>query len=151
MSTMNAQAKSGPAHELQRAMAMLVVVIVVLTALAGIPGLTTADDAGLQDQLGHVRSAIERYTLDHDGAPPGLASWDDLVRQLTETTNARGEEGDDFGPYLQPEQLEGSGRCVEELPARPTGDSTWLWCPTEQRLALNRAGRASDGTAYYEY
>lgn len=141
----------GISHELRRAVAMLVVVIVVLTALAGIPGPRSAEDEELGERVGQLRTAIEHYARDHAGAVPGRASWSEFVRQLTTPTDADGRPGGELGPYVTIDLLRGGGRLVDDVPDAATGDCTWLWCPDEARLVVNRAGRASDGASHLAY
>lgn len=90
----------------------LIEVLMVVTALAIIAGVvvpqvtTVMDDARNAAVLKDLREftfAIERYRMDHNGAPPDLIQDETLI-QLLQTTDADGNVGNGpqygYGPYL---------------------------------------------------
>lgn len=135
-------------REMRRAVTLLVVVIVVLTALAGVPGAAPEVDDGLAARCAEVQEAVERYRRDHDGRAPGQASWSEFVRQLTTPTDADGRPGDAFGPYLSIDRLRGGGRLAGAALDAPDAECTWLWCPDDGRLAPNLAADAPTSAGY---
>ncbi|MEN6663767.1 MAG: prepilin-type N-terminal cleavage/methylation domain-containing protein [Phycisphaerae bacterium] len=78
---------------------LIVVVILGIIAAVAIPQIFGVDDMGklstLKMNLSAVRGQIELYHLHH-----GMTLPSDLVRQLTSRTDAQGNAGDQFGPYL---------------------------------------------------
>ncbi len=81
----------------------VLIVVIVLGILAAIvvPQFSSASDdanlAALKTNLQTIRAQIELYKLQHNGNYPTLAKFED---QMTAGTNAAGNAGTDFGPYL---------------------------------------------------
>ena len=86
---------------------LLVVLILGVLAAMVIPqfsGATTeAKLSSLRSSLQRVRGQIVYYKFQHNDLPPasGGETGADFVRRLTTQTDANGDAGSDFGPYLQ--------------------------------------------------
>ena len=85
-----------------------IVVAVVLSILAVVvPHISRASveptTSTLASDLLGVRAKIELYKLHHNGQLPAAKGETpaDFLRRMTAQTNANGDPGLDFGPYLQ--------------------------------------------------
>ena len=82
----------------------LLIVVIILGILAAVvipqfsDASTDAQFSSLQTNLRTIRGQIELYRLQHNGNYPVLASF---TAQMTAGTDAAGNAGTDFGPYLQ--------------------------------------------------
>ena len=87
----------------------ILVVVVLLGILAAIvvPHFTGAGNetrtSALLTDLRRVRSQIEYYKFQHNEQLPAATgeTADDFLRRMTTKTDADGNVGTDFGPYLQ--------------------------------------------------
>jgi len=140
----------------------LIEVLMVVTALAIIAGVvvpqvtTVIDDAknsAMLKDLREVTMAIERYRMDHTGAPPDLIQNDTLV-QLVQRTDADGNVGNGaqntFGPYL-PEisknPLNGVSRVFRVSSAPPSSLSSrvgWVYHPSSGQIWAGLYGEMVD-------
>jgi general secretion pathway protein G len=103
----------------------LLIVVIILAILAAIVvpqfGASTADanNAAVLTNVATIRSAIELYRAQHNGAYPAATTF---VAQMTQTTNAAGTTGCTintvgcFGPYIR----------GTTLPADPTNATATL-------------------------
>jgi len=85
---------------------LIVVIILGILAAIIIPQFTEASNearfSAVVSDLQTVRSQIELYKIQHlDQLPVGAN--EDLWAQLTTATDAQGNAGGDFGPYMQTE------------------------------------------------
>ena len=86
---------------------LIIVIIIGTLAAIVIPHFSGASTkarlANLGDSLDKVRGQIEYYKFQHDNLLPALSgeTGADFVRRMTTQTNAAGDTGSDFGPYLQ--------------------------------------------------
>jgi type II secretory pathway pseudopilin PulG len=93
----------------------LVVVVMIIGTIAAMAvprvagGAKGASRSALRANLAVLRSAIDKYALDHDDRTPDInhagipdTSGPQFVRRLTETTSVSGKPtaGAPFGPYL---------------------------------------------------
>jgi len=151
-----------PRLDARRPMLVLGLVVVVLTAVAGLPGapepagtLGEQDAVALHGQLlvdlPLIREAIGLYRAQHDGHIPGQDDWETFVDQLCSRTDVDGAPGLGHGPYLDPSHLLGSGRVVDVLPLAAEGGEDWVWCPSSLSLRVNRPGEGPDGIRWYDY
>ena len=107
---------------------LIVVVILGILAAIVIPQFTSASEdakaSSLQSQLQTIRSQLEIYQVQHNGGYPDLLAngWD----QMTGTTNAEGNAGDDYGPYLQqpPRNSFTGSSTVADAAGAEVG---WVW------------------------
>jgi general secretion pathway protein G len=122
-------------YRIRRAAFTLVEVMMVITALAIIAGVvvpqvtTIIDDAKNSAMLRDLREmtgAIERYRMEHNGAPPDLIQSQTLI-QLVSKTDVDGNLGSGpefiFGPYLEkipPNQLNNVRRVFRVNTAPPS-------------------------------
>lgn len=98
----------------------LLIVISVLGILAAIvvPMYSDANQktrtSALQSDLYKVRGLIEVYKSQHNDQPPASAgdSSADFERRMTSTTDINGDEGLDYGPY------------INKLPKNPYNEKT---------------------------
>ncbi len=148
--------------DVRRPMLVLGLVVLVLTALAGLPGRPvpagTLDEtsaaalhARLLVDLPRIREAIGLYSLQHEGRPPGSDDWRLFVDQLCSRTDVQGAPGRGLGPDLDPAAVSGSGRRVETVPDTAEGGEDWLWCPRTTTLRVNRPGQGPTGVPWFDY
>jgi len=80
---------------------LLSILAVVVPHISG-AAVGTGTSALATDLLG-VRSKIELFKLHHDGRLPAATGETpaDFLRRMTTQTDANGDSGSDFGPYLQ--------------------------------------------------
>jgi general secretion pathway protein G len=127
---------------------IVLAILAVITAIA-IPRFTRgaegADDVGVQGDLSVLRNALEFYKLDH-GAYPVLAS---ISTQLTGQTDAAGDAGTDFGPYLVsvPKLKVGANKGLNAIGAAATAPPTvevatvgWQYHATTGSIYANATG-----------
>src|SRR5262249_11575510 len=81
---------------------LIVVVILGILAAIVIPQFTSASEtakaSSVVSQLQTIRSQLELYQINHNGAYPTLAQ---MWGNLTTTTDITGPAGTTYGPYLQ--------------------------------------------------
>jgi prepilin-type N-terminal cleavage/methylation domain-containing protein len=84
------------------AVAVLLSILAVVVPHISRAGVETGTSALATDLLG-VRSKIELYKLHHNGRLPAATGETpaDFLRRMTTQTDANGDSGSDFGPYLQ--------------------------------------------------
>ncbi len=84
---------------------LIVVIILGILAAIVIPQFTEASNEGRQSRvlsdLQTLRSQIELYKIQHKDALPPSASSAEFWTALTTRTDADGNAGGDFGPYVQ--------------------------------------------------
>ena len=90
---------------------VVVVVIIAIIAAIAIPkmsrGSAGAADAALSQDLSTIRSALELYQTEHNGAYPSTTSATTFLNQLTQYTDANGnaQSAKDtthiYGPYIK--------------------------------------------------
>lgn len=112
----------------------LLVLIVLLSVLAVVvPHISGANNetrsSALVDDLLKVRSKIELYRFHHGGQLPasGGETAADFLRRMTKKTDAKGDPGGEFGPYML------------GLPVNPFNDSGMV------RIDGDAAGANTDG------
>jgi len=104
---------------------ILAVIVAPYISGAGVESRTTA----LATDLRRVRSQIELYKFHHNDQLPAATDENpaDFLRRMTTQTDANGDPGVDFGPYLQ------------SLPVNPFNDLATV------RIDGAAAGANSDG------
>jgi general secretion pathway protein G len=112
---------------------LVVVVLLGILAAVVVPRISRAGGetrtSALVTDLRRVRSSIELYKFHHNDQLPAATGEEpaDLVRRMTTQTDADGNPGVDFGPYMQ------------SLPANPFNDLATV------RIDGDAAGAGSDG------
>lgn len=140
----------------------LIIVVAVLGIMAAIvvpqfqSNSVQAKGAVGKDSLRILQSAIELYTAQHGGVPPGYENDDPQVNPTNSTFN---------------EQLITSGRYLMKMPKNPFNDHKnimmignndtfpqnpvdgygWIYQPATKTIRLNWPGVDSDGIAYFDY
>ena len=144
-------------------------VLAILVGLAGVtlPRMKQAEESQqlreLDVRLETVRTAIEAYREEHDGAWPGtkdgVAEDESFSSQLTETTDGNGiiDPNGSYGPYLEtvlPTNPLNGLTAVHVVRGRremqPDGRSGWLFDLETGRFAANSAGFDDDGAAHVD-
>jgi general secretion pathway protein G len=135
----------------------LMVVVMILGILGAIaaPHLRSpvrdCKEAALLFNLTEVRTAIERYRIQHDASWPVV-----FATQLTIATQASGLPGPGRGPYLRhgfpvnPVNESGLVKEVVTMPASPDGSSGWLLAISNHEFRANVAGTAPSGKAWFD-
>ncbi len=85
----------------------LLIVVVLLSVLAVVvPHISGAGEetrsSALVTELLNVRSKIQLYKYQHDDQFPAVTGETpaDFLRRMTEKTTAKGDAGNEFGPYV---------------------------------------------------
>jgi len=156
----------------------LIIVAAILGIMAAI-AVTTFQSYTLQakaavakDSLRMLRNAIELYTAQHDGVPPGLAggtvtSFESLELQMKYTTDIGGQSGGTttkggqflFGPFLSEMPKNPFNDKIaflmignnESFPESATGDYGWVYQPATKNIRLDWPGTDKDGIRYFNY
>ncbi len=135
----------------------IVVAIVGLLAAVAIPQFTCNREDGraqlMLARLAVLRTAIDSYASEH-GSFPGPDAMT-AANQLLRRTNKEGKVGatDDFsfGPYLSdgalptnPYTNSSSLLIVDRMPALPSGEKAWMYCPKTGQIRGNATGTSSE-------
>ncbi len=157
----------------------LMIVVAVLGILAAIvvpqfqSYTTQAKEASAKSDLRTLRSAIELYTVQHNGVPPGYPNGDVtaapveqiFIWQLTMASNKSGQTanpgtaGFGLGPYVKafpknPFNNLGLVKMVgnsEGFPASATGDFGYIYQPATVTVRLDWPETDKGGINYYDY
>ena len=135
----------------------LLLVVTILGILGGIAAphlrepVRDCKEAALLFNLTEVRTAVERYRVQHDASWPVV-----FASQLIIETRPSGVPGPGFGPYLRhgfpinPVNESASVREVVTMPAQPDGTSGWLLSLSNHEFRANVAGLAPSGKAWFD-
>ena len=142
----------------------LVIVVTILGIIAAIAvprmsrGAKGAADSKLKADLAVMRSAINMYAAEHDGAFPTAAAF---VAQMTTYsdlqggTNATKTTSYPFGPYLEgiPAIRIGAQAGSNGVAAADASGVAWIYNETTGTITANVAGSMVDdnGVAYNTY
>jgi len=157
----------------------ILIVVAILGILAAIAlstlqgHITEARESAAKDNLRILRNAIELYTAQHNGVPPGYPNgdtsaypyWMIFFGQMLEATNASGQFADvgtpgyPLGPYLSEVPINPFTNNYamaiildnEEFPAEPPDIFGWIYKPETKELRLGGAGTDKKGVRYYDY
>ncbi len=157
----------------------LMIVVAVLGILAAIvvpqfqSHATQAKESAAKSDLRTLRSAIELYTVQHNGIPPGYPNGDvtaqpsdqTFIQQLCWSSNQSGQTsqqpaaGFGLGPYIRsfPENPFNNASSVkmvgnsEEIPANATGNLGYIYQPAIKTIKLDWPGTDNAGIRYYDY
>ena len=116
----------------------LVIVVVILGIIGAIAvprmsrGAAGASDSGLVSDLAVMRSAIELYAAEHNGAYPALATFEAQLTTYTDdagNTNGSKTPVFQYGPYLRavPTLKVGSKKGQNDLGGTAGGTEAWLY------------------------
>jgi prepilin-type N-terminal cleavage/methylation domain-containing protein len=154
----------------------LMIVVAVLGILAAIvvpqfqSHTTDAKASAAKANLRTLRGAIELYTAQHSGVPPGyladqlVPSWL-LPLQLIFYTDGEGNAAGTkslvfrYGPYLKripknPFNDETTIRMLadaEPFPGSADGSFAWIYKPATKRIRMDWPGTDKSGVSYYDY
>jgi general secretion pathway protein G len=140
----------------------LIIVVAILGIMAAIvvpqfqTNSTQAKGAVAKDSLRILRSAIELYTAQHSGVPPGYEEDDP---QITPTNATFVEQLVSSGKYLmkmpknpfndlQNIMIVGNSQT---FPSSPVDGYGWIYQPATKTIKLSWPGVDSDGIAYYNF
>ena len=141
---------------------LIVVVILGILAATVLPQFTSAGndakESALVQDLQTLRSQIELYKFQHNGAFPGSQNGVIFEDAMLTSTDADGTSGPigtkPYGPFfigqVPPNPFTGARgvRVVPDVPAAVPDDSTddgWIYNPQTGRLKANSTGLAADG------
>ena len=140
----------------------LIIIVAILGIMAAIvvPQFTLssmeAKGAVAKDSLRILRSAIELYTAQHGGIPPGYKDDDP---QVTPTYAIFNEQLVASGNYLKKmpknpfndlQNIAMIGNS-ETFPANPVAGCGWVFQPATKTIRLSWPGSDADGIAYFNY
>lgn len=155
---------------------MIVVAILGILAAIALPHfqghIQQAKEAAAKDNLRTLREAIERYTVDHGGVPPGyingaIGPRGTFLIQLAYCTNMNGQyinskvsqDSYIYGPYLSDFPRNPFNNSITvldfpddvDIPENATGENGWIYKAQDKEIRLDWAGTDSEGIAYYSY
>lgn len=142
---------------------LIVVIILGILAAVVVPSFNStsaeAKEAALVADLNAVRQAISLYRVQHDEVYPGQTDWNELVAQLTETSDQDGNTGaGPYGPYLRTAfpankvSLIAAGKIQNDMDSGPSQVDTYGYAydPISGELRANLTGNAPSGIAYWD-
>jgi type II secretory pathway pseudopilin PulG len=140
--------------------------LVIIAALLGIMAAiivpqfqsqsSQAKKAVAKDHLRILRSAIELYTAQHRGIPPGYENDNPLnspsssvflTQMMISGSYIRKMPANPFN-NLENIMMVGNN---ESLPQNPVDGYGWVYQPATKNIRLNWAGTDSDGLRYFDY
>jgi len=140
--------------------------LIILAAILGIMAAvvvpffqsqsTQAKEAVARDHLRILRSAVELYTVQHRGIPPGYEG-DNPINTPSNTVFLT--QMLDSGDYLKkmpvnPFNSKDNIRMVgnsESFPESPVEGYGWIYQPATMTIRLSWSGTDSDGIRYFDY
>lgn len=140
----------------------LMIVVAVLGILAAIVvpqfqnNTTEAKAAVAKNNLRILRSAIELYTAQHSGVPPGYpdnnpanppAASSFKYQMIEKKSYLKQMPGNPFNELTTIKMIENS----QLMPAEATGDVGWIYKPKTKQIRLDWPGTDSTGLEYYRY
>lgn len=143
----------------------LVIVIVILGVIGAIAiprmsrGASGASESGAVSDLAILRSAIELYAAEHNGAFPALAKFENqltLYSDIDGNTNATKTSTYMYGPYLRavPTQKAGPERGSNTVTGtQATAGAGWWYTESSGDVRINAAAtdKDSNGTPWVNY
>jgi type II secretion system protein G len=134
---------------------LIVVVILGILAAVALPQIKAATaeskEANIMSNLATLRQAIEVYRLQHNDTYPTV----DIVAQLTGTTDASGDPGSTFGPYIRsdfpmnPLSNRNDIQVLNTMYFEAYGLQGWRYAQQTGELRLNSPGVGPSGIEYY--
>ena len=140
----------------------LVIIVAILGILAAIvlphfrEYTTEAKEAAAKDDLRILRSAIEVYTAQHGGVPPGYPNDDPAETPSSAAFLQQTVQSQRYlrrmprNPFnnLNTMQVLGNNQA---FPAEASGGSGWIYQPATKTIRLDWRGTDEQGIAYYDY
>ena len=139
---------------------MIVVAILGIMAAIVVPQFqsqsTQAKEAVTKDNLRILRSAIELYTVQHRGIPPGYqdnnpqnspSSTVFLTHLMVNGTYIRKMPENPFNNLGNIRMIGNS----ESFPQDPADGFGWIYQPATKTIRLSWSGTDSDGIRYFDY
>jgi prepilin-type N-terminal cleavage/methylation domain-containing protein len=113
-------------------------------------------ESAAKENLQILRTAIERYTIQHKDVPPGYPNNDTnqnpafviFLWQMTKAEHYLLELPQN--PFSRMITIKMIGNA-EQLPAEATGTFGWIYKPATKELRLDWPGTDSQGVPYYDY
>ena len=140
----------------------LIIIVAILGIMAAIVvpqfqlNSTEAKGAVAKDSLRILRSAVELYTAQHGGIPPGYKDDDPQVTPTYETFNDQLVASGNYlkkmpkNPFNDLQNIAMVGNS-ETFPASPVAGCGWVYQPATKTIRLSWSGTDADGIAYYSY
>ena len=134
---------------------LIVVIILGILAAVVIPQFNTAaaesKEAALASNLATIRQAIELYKVQHNDTFP-----DDIVTQLTTTTDVTGAAGTKYGPYIRnafpanPINSLNDVTSAAAMAAAGTDAHGWVYATGNGEFRADSSGAGPSGTLYFD-
>ena len=117
---------------------------------------TQAKEAVAKDHLRILRSAIEVYTVQHRGIPPGYAGdnptntprSDVFLTQMVTSGNYLKKMPENPFNNIETIRIIGNG---ESFPQNPPEGYGWVYQPATMTIRLSWSGSDADGIRYFDY
>ena len=140
--------------------------LIIVTAILGIMAAivvpffqsqsTQAKEAVARDHLRILRSAIELYTVQHRGIPPGYEGDNPLntpssavfLTQMVASGNYLKKMPEN--PFNNIESIRMVGNA-ESFPQSPVDGYGWIYQPATKTIRLSWSDTDSDGIRYFDY
>ena len=139
---------------------MIIVAILGILAAIVVPQLqspaTEAKEAVAKDSLRILRSAIELYTAQHGGVPPGYTNDDPSIVPTSANFNLQMIQQGRYlikmpgNPFSNLDTIEVI-RNDASLPDSASGTYGWIYQPATKTILLDWPGADQHGIRYYDY
>jgi general secretion pathway protein G len=140
---------------------LIVVIILGILAAVVIPQFSTASaeskEAALMTDLAALRNAIELYYVQHKEKYPGstAGTWAEFETHLTTQTDADGNAGTDYGPYLRTgiprNPINGFSTGTEgAIPGAADDLTGWYYDSSTGEIRANSSGSGPSGINYLD-
>jgi prepilin-type N-terminal cleavage/methylation domain-containing protein len=140
----------------------LLIVVIILAILAAVVIPTFKDssveakESSLATTMNAMRQAISLYRVQHKEVYPGQTNWTQFITQLSTATDADGDAGGAYGPYLRtaipknPINDSAVGKLISDMSVGPSGTEGYAYNPATGELRANVSGATLDGTVYWD-
>jgi general secretion pathway protein G len=143
-------------------LAELVIVIAIMGIMAAVvvpqfqSQSTRAKNVVAKDNLRILRGAIELYTVQHRGIPPGYENDNPANTPSNAVFLSQLVENGDYmkkmpeNPFNNKDNIRMIGNS-ESFPQSPVEGFGWVYQPATKTIKVNWSGTDSDGIRYFDY
>ena len=142
---------------------LIVVIILGILAAVVIPQFNSVTqetrEAALTTDLHALRNAVDLYQIQHNDIYPGTiggaTNWANFITHMTTKTDANGDPGTDYGPYLRlgvprnPFNTFTTG-TIGAIPGVADDLTGWYYDNTVGEIRANKTGTSLNGVDYID-